>query len=254
MNRVYLTGDTHGEWMERFNRKMFPEQKELTKADYMIILGDFGIWDRSKRENHALDWLEEKPFTTLFISGNHENYDILDDLPIEEWHGGKVNFIRPSVIHLRRGQIFEIAHKRFWTFGGASSHDITHGILELDDPEYKAKKRRLDNDPFALYRVNHRSWWERELPNSSEMNEGIGNLGSHNFKTDYMLTHTIYEDLRAVLDGGSEKWPTDILTQYLQKIKKLTAYEHWFFGHFHYNQTLADEKATCLYKEIRRLI
>lgn len=75
---VYVTGDTHGDWMSRLKTSSFPEQKEMTKDDYVIILGDFGLWDNSKREKYNLDWLEDKPFTTLFVSGNHENYDILD--------------------------------------------------------------------------------------------------------------------------------------------------------------------------------
>lgn len=48
----------------------------MTKQDYVIICGDFGgVWDGSKREKYWLDWLEDKPFTTLFVSGNHENYN-----------------------------------------------------------------------------------------------------------------------------------------------------------------------------------
>ena len=30
-------------------------------------------------ERHWLDWLEAKPFTTLFVSGNHENFGMLTD-------------------------------------------------------------------------------------------------------------------------------------------------------------------------------
>jgi len=152
---IYVTGDTHGDWMNRLKVDSFPEQKEMTKDDYVIICGDFGIWDNSKRERYNLDWLEDKSFTTLFVSGNHENYDILNSLAVEEWHGGKVNFIRPSVIHLMRGQVFNIEDKTFFTFGGASSHDISAGILEPDDPDLKEKKKRLDKEPFALYRINH---------------------------------------------------------------------------------------------------
>ena len=103
---VYVTGDTHGDWMNRLKTDSFPEQKEMTKDDYVIICGDFGLWDNSNREKYNLDWLEDKPFTTLFVSGNHENYDILDSLPVSELHGGKVNFVRPSVIHLMRGEVF----------------------------------------------------------------------------------------------------------------------------------------------------
>ncbi len=88
---IFVTGDVHGDWMRRLNTRAFFEQKELglTKDAYVLILGDFGIWDNSKEEKHNLDWLESKPFTTLFIDGNHENYDILDALPVEEWQGGR---------------------------------------------------------------------------------------------------------------------------------------------------------------------
>ena len=75
---IFLTGDTHGRF-ERFSAEAFPLGKELTKEDYVIILGDFGgIWEQSesnKNENHWLTWLDEKPWTTLFIDGNPENYD-----------------------------------------------------------------------------------------------------------------------------------------------------------------------------------
>ena len=47
---VYVTGDTHGDWMGRLNSDAFPEGLELTKDDYVLVLGDFGIWDNSNRE------------------------------------------------------------------------------------------------------------------------------------------------------------------------------------------------------------
>lgn len=152
---IYVTGDTHGEWLYRLNMNSFPEQKEMTKDDCVIICGDFGIWDHSKKENYNLDWLENKPFTTLFVSGNHENYDILDSLPVSAWKGGKVNFVRPSVIHLMRGQIYDIEGNKFFTFGGASSHDISDGILEQDDPRIKKWKK----DYSKMFRINHVTWW-----------------------------------------------------------------------------------------------
>ncbi len=37
---IYITGDTHGEFGRRFNTDVFPEQKEMTKDDYVIICGD----------------------------------------------------------------------------------------------------------------------------------------------------------------------------------------------------------------------
>ena len=251
---VFVTGDTHGDWMNRLKVDSFPEQKEMTKDDYVIICGDFGIWDDSKREKYNLDWLEDKPFTTLFVSGNHENYDILDSLPVEEWHGGKVNFIRPSVIHLTRGQVFNIEGKKFFTFGGASSHDISAGILEPDDSLFKEKKRLLDKDPFALYRINHVSWWQRELPSDEEMEEGLRNLERENNKVDYIITHCPYTSLLRQMDGGSGLYQSDYLTDYLQKIKQTVDFKHWLFGHMHINNTCYWERSSCLYEQIIRML
>ena len=111
---IYITGDCHSNF-ERFNTGNFPEQKEMTKDDYVIICGDFGgVWNKdgeSKMETSALDWLDGKVFTTLFVDGNHENFDRLYAYPVEMWHGGKAHKIRPSVIHLMRGQIFELEEK-----------------------------------------------------------------------------------------------------------------------------------------------
>ena len=111
---IYITGDCHSNF-ERFNTRNFPEQKEMTKDDYVIICGDFGgVWNKdgeSKVETSALDWLDGNAFTTLFVDGNHENFDRLYAYPVEMWHGGKAHKIRPSVIHLMRGQIFELEEK-----------------------------------------------------------------------------------------------------------------------------------------------
>ena len=70
---IYITGDIHGDPF-RLSTDVFPEQKEMTKDDYVIICGDFGvIWQQKKNklEEKLLDWLEERPFTTLFVDGNH---------------------------------------------------------------------------------------------------------------------------------------------------------------------------------------
>ena len=45
---IYVTGDTHGGFLERLSVSAFPEQKEMTRNDFVIILGDFGgVWDNS---------------------------------------------------------------------------------------------------------------------------------------------------------------------------------------------------------------
>ena len=131
---IYIAGDTHSDF-SRFTEENFPIQTEMTKNDYVIICGDFGgVWTfekESSREKDALDWLDSKSFTTLFVDGNHENYTRLYNYPIEEWKGGKVHKIRDSVLHLMRGEIFDIDNKKIFAFGGAKSHDIQDGILNF---------------------------------------------------------------------------------------------------------------------------
>ena len=93
---IYITGDCHQNFM-RFDVDIFPEQKEMTKEDCVIICGDFGgVWEKdgeSRKEKMLMDELEGRPFTTLFVDGNHENFDRLYAYPVEEWHGGKVHKI-----------------------------------------------------------------------------------------------------------------------------------------------------------------
>lgn len=249
---IYITGDCHRNF-ERFNASIFPEQEEMTKDDYVIICGDFGgVWSKdteSKEETMILDWLDCKHFTTLFVDGNHENFDRLYDYPQEEWHGGKIHRIRPSVIHLMRGQIFALDGKKIFTFGGASSHDIAGGILEPDDPNFRKKKRELDRD-WLPYRINHLSWWKQELPSDEEMEEGRRNLALHGNEVDYIVSHCCASSTQALISDGMYK--PDILTAYLEEVRQTVKYKKWFFGHYHDNKNVNTEEI-LLYEQIIRI-
>ena len=85
---VFITGDCHGNF-RRFGRRYFPEQETMDREDYVIVAGDFGgVWADTPGETYWLDWLEQRPFTTLFVDGNHENFRRLDTFPSHIWHGG----------------------------------------------------------------------------------------------------------------------------------------------------------------------
>ena len=115
---VYVTGDTHGGF-QRLGMKYFPEQKKMNREDMVIIAGDFGgLWGGTPAEKYWLDWLEDKPFTTAFLDGNHENFAMLNALPERLWHGGRIHEVRPHVLHLMRGQVFDIEGYTFFTMGG----------------------------------------------------------------------------------------------------------------------------------------
>lgn len=259
-NKIFVTGDTHGRFQKLISGA-FSKRHDLDKDDYVIICGDFGgIWDRlseeeqgvgeSRNEMQILDRLECLPFTTLFVDGNHEAFDRLNSYKVEEWHGGKVHKIRPSIIHLMRGQVFEIAGKRIFTFGGARSHDISDGILDYDDPEWRAKARYLQDRGKNMFRVKGFSWWEEELPSEEEMENGIRNLAKYNNEVDYILSHSCAGQLLKAIDEKMEE--DSSLTRYFDAIRMNCNYKKWYFGHYHRDKNVT-EKDIVLYHQIVEL-
>ena len=218
---IYVTGDTHGNF-RRFQPEYFPEQAGVTKNDVVIIAGDFGgVWFGDSRDDETLDWLERLPFTLAFVCGNHENYDALERYPVAEWHGGKVHRVRPHVLHLMRGQVFELESYRFFTMGGAKSHDTNH-------------------------RINHISWWRQELPSDEEYSEALQNLERYNWQVDYIITHCAPTSIALM---GSRHNEADRLTDFLQEVRERAKYHYWLFGHYHDNKAV-DEKHILLWEQI----
>ena len=223
---IYVTGDTHGS-QDYYKLHIFAgEHPELTKDDCVIIAGDFGaVWD-SKTLAADLKPYIELPFTVLFVDGNHENFDLLETFPVEEWNGGKVHRIKPNIIHLMRGQVFEIDGKTFFTFGGATSID-------------------------KFMRREGLSWWKQELPTYEELDEGIANLKKHNNKVDYIITHSCSE--RALMYPQIRNSATLKLSspesRMLSYIEETAEYKHWYFGHFHIDAEFGG-RYTVLYQNV----
>lgn len=262
---VFVTGDTHADF-SKFNTDHFPEQKKMTKNDFVIICGDFGgVWNyigETGEEKHWLDWFDEKPFTLLFVDGNHENFDrLLNDYPVVDFYDGKAHQIRESVFHLMRGYIFDIEGCSFFTFGGASSHDIDDGILDIKDyatvnSMVKDYKRR--SAAGEMLRINHISWWKEELPNATEMKRGVNNLKKTDFKVDFVISHCLPQSVAAVT--GFIK-PDKETLYFEQLIKEYHLKFHkWFSGHYHIEKNILcqDEdflrKYTIKYHQIERVL
>lgn len=246
---IFLTGDIHGQ-LDRFGENIFPEQQQMTRNDYVIVLGDCGlIWNpyRDKKEQGRLYEISQMPFTLLFIDGNHECFDRLysNEFVITDFYGGKAQMISENVIHLLRGEIYTLERKKFFCFGGAKSHDISDGILECNDNRI-SEWTKEDKE----FRINHVSWYKEELPSVEEMEYGLRNLEKHNYKIDYILTHSP-SDYHLPYFGDDME--SDVLTEYLARIENLSYYQRWYFGHIHKNIQI-DNKTYCLYDDIIRLV
>lgn len=213
---IFIAGDTHG----RFGRfdSNFEENAILTKDDYMIIAGDFGgIWDQKESsiiEEMILDNLSDKPWTTLFIDGNHENFDRLDNLEEIPKFGDVVGKVSDSIFHLKRSRVYNIGGLKFFTFGGGHSVDMEH-------------------------RTKGISYWERELPNDEEYQLGISNLKKHNNTVDIVLTHTCPREKFFQLSLIHPMITTieeNKLRNYLEDIYNTVTFKKWFCGHFHQDE------------------
>ena len=212
----YITGDTHNEQariMELYTRL---GASNWGVHDYHIVCGDWGfLWKNNADEQQFLDDMARASFTFLFVDGNHENFDALEAYPEEIWHGGRIHRIRPNVIHLMRGQVFEIEGRTFITFGGAYSIDVAQ-------------------------RVPGRSWWARESPSDAEYAEARANLAAHGNKVDYILTHTCPTST-IVLMGHTPCVQDLRLTDFLEEVRQTVSYRRWFFGHWHADKPLFDD-------------
>jgi len=228
---IYITGDTHGE-----QGRMYQLDGVLKSGDYLIVCGDWGyIFRNDFSENRFLDDLEARPYSILFVDGNHENFDALYEYPVEEWNGGKIHRVRKNIIHLCRGQVFEIEGLSFFAFGGGYSLD------------------KASRTPGV-------TWWKEELPTNDEFEKGKRNLRRFNYKVDYILTHTLNtESIRVLsaMDRYEEIKPygTDeaLLNFYLEDIRLQTSYREWFFGHFHRDKTIEFTHQRALWYDVVKI-
>lgn len=246
---IYLTGDTHADFTRLSERYTERKGVHLTADDYVIVCGDLGLcWTPGSTFERKCDFLEERPCTVLWVQGNHENYDMIREFAIEEWHGGKVrHIVRDKVILLERGQVFHIEGKTFFTFGGATSHDVQGGILDRNAEDFR-DKLELARESGLPYRILGESWWPEELPSKEEMAEGLENLGRANYEVDYVITHCCSTGMLRVLEPGpGHLYESDILTDYFEQIEEKLRYKHWYFGHYHEDMKI-DSQHTVLYR------
>lgn len=206
---IYLTGDTHYTIDLKKVVEFAKSHEHLTKYDYLIVLGDFGlIWSRSqdKAEMEIREFYRACPFTTLFLDGNHENHARLAKLTKEDRFGGKVGKVNDSIYHLLRGEVYNIDGNKILTFGGAQSIDRSARIEGL-------------------------SWWPQEKPNKKELKKALDQKDKN---VDYILTHTLPRSFsKRFRDKMNMHLIEDETELMLEDVRLNYKFKKWYCGHFH---------------------
>lgn len=243
---IYLTGDCHGD-MSKF------KYIDYQYNDIVIILGDFGgiFYNDSMQFSEARKEWEDDIFGTLgdmrctflFIDGNHDNIDRLENLPIKYKFGNQVGEVSDNVFYLKRGHIYTIEDKKFMCMGGALSQD-RHCRTEGVD------------------------YWRNENPIFKDWNKLEFELKNTQYKVDYVLTHTPPEFITEkclkyqylsepstpsyMLEDDYIKGKlNDPTSRTLNKVYDMIKFKIWFFGHMHLNITFKDyPKFVGLYEKI----
>lgn len=217
---IYVTGDIHGGFdiHKLSSKELRSAGLRIKKDDYVIVCGDFGlVWDNKPEERYWRKWLDEKPWTTLFVDGNHENFELLNTYPVEEWHGGRIHRISEKIVHLMRGNVFSLEGASFFTFGGAASHD-------------------------KEWRLPGLSWWPEELPSDEELRQANDVLTLCNNQVDYIISHCAPSLIQGRLNPT---YKTDRLTEYFEYVRETVKFKRWYFGHYHEDVDF-DDGFSCL--------
>ena len=218
--RALISGDWHGEFRAAQHcAKVAVEQN----CDVIVQCGDFGYWphtdpDYLMQVNAAMKRTNKKRdgegLFTLFIDGNHENFDALLD---SNWEITPEGFwkLDEFVYYAPRATRWEWSGVKFLALGGAHSID---------------KEWRLAQGPVGLY------WWPQETIKQRDVYDCLNPPDGGEVEVDVMISHdmplgtelgiTLYK-----LDPEDDQNRMAVRTV-VEHVKP----KHLFHGHYHHRR------------------
>ncbi len=216
---IYVTGDTHGD-ESRFKqfKKLFPKRQ-----DHLLICGDFGfVWDKTEKEKKRLARLERLDCMILFVEGIHDNLDLLEQCPEEEYCGGRVRRVGKNILWMQRGEVFTIEGLRVFALGGGES-------IDADEREEGV------------------NWWPHEMPSTEELAAARASLERAGNEVDLIITHQ-HPDLElGLVDPCHQR--INSLTAFLRVTAQTVHYRHWYFGGEHIDRALSP-RMTAVFEKV----
>lgn len=219
LRMIYFTGDMHGD-RGRFNAWKL---RWLGEKDALVVCGDFGfLWNGSPEEEEILQWIGKRRYQVLFLEGTHDNLDLLERYPVEEWNGGLTHRITGNLRHLIRGQIFSIQGKSLLALGGGESRD-------------------------AAFRRAGENWWPQELPAYEELPDWSRRLEEAGGQVDYIASHQAPTNVDSCITGTVCE--VTALTAFMDQLQQKYRFGRWFFGSYHQNR-IVPPKYCCLFDKV----
>jgi len=229
MGRLWIAGDTHGgmtcQHLVDFKHNMGAEYKNITKDDIMLILGDAGfVWDGSPTDKYWAEIAEARPYTTVCVLGNHENYDLIEQLPVIDFCGGKAWRVNGSLIYLQGG-LYTLGGKKCFVVNGADSIDKEH-------------------------REAHISWWPQECLNWRQMHTLL-NIAHEVGEVDYVFSHCTGNTIKNLM-WKEFRYSSGLMERFMDEIYNTLTFKDAYFGHYHDTKDM--NKYHCLYMNVCELV
>lgn len=231
---IYIVGDTHRMLdNEVLTEKYFKKHNiNIDDIEVAIVLGDFGVpWVSNYEDDidsKIIKAYAKLPFNILAVPGNHDNYDFINNVAMQQkMYGDVVYRVSSNVFYLKRGAIYTISDKTFLCLGGAHSIDKS-------------------------FRTPRISWWPEEQWSVQEEYFLFKNLKKTNNKVDYVISHTgpskIIEQLDPRFAADIENIMSDHNVAICDYIYDNVKFKHFYFGHWHIDGIKTIENATQIYK------
>jgi predicted phosphodiesterase len=219
---ILITADLHGDIdFRKINNDSVKAACQGEFPSYMLVAGDFGV-PFSNNPNDRTDFYmqrfyEAKPYDVVVIPGNHENYNRIEALPVETYHGAKARRFGKNIVFIEKNQILELEGKTFYCFGGADSTDIEFRTLFLD---YFPQEQATYADFL-------------------EMQEVLQKVQ----KVDYIIAHTAPTEIVERMHRDDRL--NDSTSKVLDYLVKHIEFEKFFYGHMH--RDFHYERYQCIY-------
>lgn len=221
--KTLILGDIHGRWSQADELYDAIVEKEGV-PELLIQVGDFGFWPR---EPKLAVWDREFEHPCLWIDGNHEDFETLGRLNLENWG------FDPYHTPFRLDRWKELLKR--WTYIPRGT--IINGVLFIGGA------RSIDQ----MHRRRGVDWFPEENISYLQQSMIFDNIEAYGAdKIHTVITHDcpgafdvkeacIYSKVE-IIDGNRK---------FLQAVLEVVQPTHWYFGHYHKTMQKIDENTSC---------